>query len=328
MVNPPFRAAPSIDCERKRFLKVDAPANPPEPVLTYEHPFQPPHQAGAVRAAPLPRAARSGRAHVRAGHRESGGEPPPNTAIRTPCRSDRNIHSPSPTSRNAGSKKKPAPVNEAAPEKGGAGEGGQVGHPEMIFERRLHLAMKQVSTVPVHHHEIAENHLHRRMALRKNPTPPEARPAGALIAVQAGQNFPLRAPEPRFIASYIPAVTLHESLRDGRLVSQSNVPSSEPASCTMCSSATPWSATDATHSFSQSELRKLGVTIEKRRRRVHARQTMTKKYGSAFSGSAVLPVMPAGIQLSAAGRAGASFQASAGRFCGARALIPPAAFHH
>src|SRR5690349_5121822 len=45
--------------------------------------------------------------------------------------------------------------------------------------------------------------------------------------------------------------------------SQSCVPSSEHESCTMCSNSTPcWSATDAMHSLSHLELRKLGVTME------------------------------------------------------------------
>src|SRR6478735_4560752 len=45
--------------------------------------------------------------------------------------------------------------------------------------------------------------------------------------------------------------------------SQSCVPSSEPASCTMCSTATPsWSATEAIQSLSQGELRKLGVMMD------------------------------------------------------------------
>src|SRR6516162_2176986 len=45
--------------------------------------------------------------------------------------------------------------------------------------------------------------------------------------------------------------------------SQSCVPSSEQESWTMCSNSTPcWSATDAMHSLSQLELRKLGVMME------------------------------------------------------------------
>ena len=49
----------------------------------------------------------------------------------------------------------------------------------------------------------------------------------------------------------------------GSCGSQSCVPSSEQESCTMCSSSTPcWSATDAMHSLSHAELRKLGVMME------------------------------------------------------------------
>ncbi len=49
----------------------------------------------------------------------------------------------------------------------------------------------------------------------------------------------------------------------GSCGSQSCVPSSEQESCTMCSNSTPrWSATDAMHSLSQLELRKLGVMME------------------------------------------------------------------
>src|SRR5579884_3048579 len=70
--------------------------------------------------------------------------------------------------------------------------------------------------------------------------------------------------KPRFTASYIPLSFSTNTFTRASRVSQSSVPSSEPASCTMCSQATPWSATDATHSFSQSELRKLGVMTEKR----------------------------------------------------------------
>src|ERR1039458_1878820 len=73
--------------------------------------------------------------------------------------------------------------------------------------------------------------------------------------------FALR--QPRFTASYIPRSCSTYACTRRSATSQSSVPSSDWASCTICSTSTPcWSATDATQSFSQSELRKLGVTME------------------------------------------------------------------
>src|SRR5215471_14798501 len=68
---------------------------------------------------------------------------------------------------------------------------------------------------------------------------------------------------PRLTASYMPVSFSTNALTRGSFGNQSNVPSSEQESWTMCSSWTPsWSATDGIHSFSHFELRKLGVIIE------------------------------------------------------------------
>src|SRR5437773_21367 len=67
---------------------------------------------------------------------------------------------------------------------------------------------------------------------------------------------------PRFTASYIPWSFSMMAVTRGSSGSQFWVPSSEHESCTMCSTSTPWSATEAIHSRSHWEFRKLGVVIE------------------------------------------------------------------
>ena len=91
--------------------------------------------------------------------------------------------------------------------------------PGVILERRLHLAVIQVSPFGIHHHHVPEQHINLRMLFKEAGHGRQCARQILLVAVQVGEQVPPRPAQPAVDAVIHALVLFHEHL-DARVPGQ------------------------------------------------------------------------------------------------------------